>query len=214
MVWPRQFTGSNPKLWLKSEIDVNYKRRKWSDFDTSFLETFGTDVPVYQPSVFREFRGEIFTTFHTGSHPATSLMPANVEHHTRFSRSPKDVLRGLHYDFATWKLVQALVGEIYFVVLDMRPDSRTRGRWESYILTERTRDQILVPPGFANGHFAMTDCIFHYTLSYSQGYVDETKQGVVAFDDQRFEIKWPHNSPIIQDRDRMSVDSFDSADSN
>ena len=181
---------------------MNYKLGKWDQFDVSFLEKFQEQVPVYSPSVYREYRGEIFTTFHSKEHPVMNLLPNDVNIHGRFSRSYKNVLRGLHYDDKTWKLVQALVGEIYLVVLDVRENSPTFGVWESYIITERTRDQVLVPPGFANGHFALTDCIFHYNLFYQGEYADENKQGVIRWNDKRFNIEWPTDKPILQRRDR------------
>jgi dTDP-4-dehydrorhamnose 3,5-epimerase len=179
-----------------------YKNKAWNQFDIDHLKTFGNEVPVYSPSVYREYRGEIFTTFHSTDHPVTKLMPDDVNIHGRFSKSYKGVLRGLHYDNKTWKLVQALVGDIYLVVLDIREGSATYGKWESYIISEKTRDQVLVPPGFANGHFALTDCVFHYNLFYQGDYVDENKQGVIRWNDPRFNIEWPSDSPILQARDR------------
>jgi dTDP-4-dehydrorhamnose 3,5-epimerase len=181
---------------------MNYKLSNWNIFDTSYLKTFNTDVPIYSPSVYREFRGEIFTTYHSTAHPVNSLLPKSVSVHSRFSKSYAGVLRGLHYDDKTWKLVQALVGDIYLVVLDVRPGSSTFGKWESYIISEKTRDQVLVPPGFANGHFALTDCVFHYTLFYQGEYVDENKQGVIKWNDPQFNIEWPTNTPTLQQRDR------------
>ena len=181
---------------------MNYKNTTWQDVDTSYLKTFGNEVPVYSPSVYREYRGEIFTTYHSETHPVKEILPSDVVIHNRFSKSYAGVLRGLHYDDKTWKLVQALVGDIYLVVLDVRDNSPTYGKWESYIISEKTRDQVLVPPGFANGHFALTDCVFHYNLFYTGGYVDENKQGVIKWNDDRFKIEWPSDSPILQKRDR------------
>ncbi len=181
---------------------MNYKNYNWNHFDTSYLNKFGTEVPIYSPSVYREYRGEIFTTYHTTDHPVNGKLPDNCNVHTRFSKSYKGVLRGLHYDNKTYKLVQALVGEIYLVVLDYRLDSPTYGQYESYIISEKTRDQVLIPPGYANGHFAITDCIFHYSLFYQNEYVDENMQGVVKWNDSRFNIEWPTNEPILQSRDR------------
>jgi dTDP-4-dehydrorhamnose 3,5-epimerase len=181
---------------------MNYKNAKWNEFTVSYLKTFGTDVPVYSPSVYREYRGEIFTTYHSTEHPVTQILPSNVATHNRFSKSYTNVLRGLHYDSKTWKLVQALVGEIYLVILDIREGSSTYGKWESYIISEKTRDQVLVPPGFANGHYALTDCIFHYSMFYQGEYVDENHQGVVKWNDSRFNIEWPTTNPTLQVRDR------------
>lgn len=181
---------------------MNYKNSKWNEFTLSYLNTFGEDVPIYSPSVYREYRGEIFTTYHSTDHPVTKLLPKNVATHNRFSKSYAGVLRGLHYDNKTYKLVQALVGEIYLVVLDVRDDSPTYGKWESYIISEKTRDQVLVPPGFANGHYALTDCVFHYSMFYEGSYVDENQQGVIKWNDTRFNIEWPTTQPILQKRDR------------
>jgi dTDP-4-dehydrorhamnose 3,5-epimerase len=181
---------------------MNYKNKNWKDVDISYLRTFDQEVPVYSPAVYREYRGEIFTTYHSSDHPANQYLPNNVNIHSRFSKSYKGILRGLHYDSKTWKLVQALIGDIYLVVLDVRDDSSTFGKWESYIISEKTRDQVLVPPGFANGHYALTDCIFHYNLFYTGEYVDENKQGVIKWNDERFKIEWPTNTPVLQERDR------------
>ena len=181
---------------------MNYKDSSWSSFNRSFLKTFGTDVPIFSPSVFREYRGEIFTTYHSSAHPVTEYLTKNTNVHVRFSKSYSGVLRGLHYDHKTFKLVQALVGDIYLVVLDVRENSPTVGKWESYIISEKTRDQVLIPPGFANGHYALTDCIFHYSLFYEGDYVSESQQGVIRWDDNKFDIEWPSNSPILQRRDK------------
>lgn len=181
---------------------MNYKNKNWKDFEISYLNTFETQVPVYSPSTYREFRGEIFTTYHSSIHPVTKILPDNLSIQNRFSKSYKGVLRGLHYDDKTWKLVQAIVGDIYLVVLDVRKNSTTFGKWESYIISEKTRDQVLVPPGFANGHYALSDCVFHYNLFYSGEYVDEQSQGVIKWNDARFNIEWPTENPVLQKRDR------------
>ena len=181
---------------------MNYKLNKWNTWEVSYLSTFDNNVPVYTPSIYREYRGEIFTTYHDKEHPVNDRLAVNCSIHSRFSKSYKGVLRGLHYDFKTWKLVQALVGEIYLVVLDIREGTPTYGKWESYILSEKTRDQVLIPPGFANGHYALTDCIFHYNLFYQGEYIDEHQQSVVKWNDSRFNIEWPTVSPILQQRDK------------
>jgi dTDP-4-dehydrorhamnose 3,5-epimerase len=179
---------------------MSYKDQKWNEWNTSYLNTFDKEVPIYSPSIFREYRGEIFTTYHNQYHPVNDLIPEGCAIHSRFSKSYKNVLRGLHYDFETYKLVQALVGEIYLVVLDIRENSPMYGKWEQYIISEKTRHQVLIPPGFANGHYALTDCIFHYNLFYAGEYVNETAQGVINY--AKFDMEWPTNNPILQERDR------------
>jgi dTDP-4-dehydrorhamnose 3,5-epimerase len=112
---------------------------KWDDFKITPSKKFGYEVPTYTPSIYREYRGEIFTTFHSGQHPVMQKIGEGNEVHGRFSKSYKGVLRGLHYDNKTWKLVQAAVGDIYLIVLDMRKNSPTFGEWESFMITEKDR---------------------------------------------------------------------------
>jgi dTDP-4-dehydrorhamnose 3,5-epimerase len=184
---------------------MSYKDKKWDDIEVSYLNKFDTDVPVFSPSVYREYRGEIWTTLHSSKHPVLNFINhkiGEINVHDRFSKSYKGVLRGLHYDDKTWKMVQAVVGDIYLVVLDVRPESPTFGVWEPFTLSEKTRDQILVPPGFANGHYALTDCVFHYNQFYTGEFVEENKQGVIKWNDSRFKIEWPTETPILQKRDR------------
>ena len=175
---------------------------KWNQFDIESSKIFGEEVCVYSPSVYQEFRGEIWTTFHTGEHPVMIKIGEGNEIHGRFSKSYKNVLRGLHYDDKTWKLVQAIVGDIYLVVLDVRPYSTTYGKWESFLISERNRKQVIVPPGFANGHYALTDCVFHYNLFYKGEYVDSINHGVAKWNDPEWNIEWPTNNPILQMKDK------------
>jgi dTDP-4-dehydrorhamnose 3,5-epimerase len=175
---------------------------KWDEFQITPSKKFGLEVPIYTPSIYREYRGEIFTTFHSDSHPVITKIGEGNEVHGRFSKSYKGVLRGLHYDNKTWKLVQAVVGDIYLIVLDMRKNSPTFGEWESFMITEKDRNQVLVPPGFANGHYALTDCMFHYNLFYKDGYVDADEQGVIKWNDPEYQMEWPSNNPTLQKRDR------------
>ena len=178
---------------------------KWDEFIETPSKKFGYQVPSFQPSVFREYRGEIFTTFHSEEHPVMRHVHYDKHElsiHSRFSRSYKGVLRGLHGDNKTWKLVQATVGDIYLVVLDARETSDTYGDWESYIISERLRNQVLIPPGFVNGHYALTDCMFHYTLLYNGSYVDSPEHKVIKWNDPEFQIGWPTDSPILQMKDK------------
>jgi dTDP-4-dehydrorhamnose 3,5-epimerase len=176
-------------------------KSKWNEFIITPSTTFNGEVIQYQPSVFREYRGEIWTTYHSKDHPCVSQIKNQMSVHGRFSRSYKGVLRGLHWDTKTWKLVQATVGDIYLVVLDMRGESITYGKWESFIITERLRNQVLIPPGFANGHLALTDCVFHYNLFYNDIYIDTDEQKTVKWNDSTFNIEWPITDPILSKRD-------------
>ena len=123
--------------------------------------------------------------------------------HDRYSKSKYGVLIGLHYDDKTWKLVNCIHGKIYLVVLDVRTHSTTYGKWESFILSPETGTQVLIPPMFANGHFVMEDnSIFYYKMAYKGEYNDENAQKTIVFNNPKFNIDWPVQSPILSKRDR------------
>ena len=183
-----------------------YKDRKWNDFQyytTSVLP----ELRIVQPSVYHDYRGNIQTLYHGEYYdkliPAAERSDGVVFKHDRFSRSKKGVLRGLHYDDKTWKLISCLAGSFYLVVLDIREHSTNFGKWESFILSPETQTQVLIPPGFANGHYILEDdSIFYYKLAYEGEYNDVENQGTIIWNDERFNIDWPSNNPILAKRDK------------
>ena len=123
--------------------------------------------------------------------------------HDRYSKSKKNVLRGLNYDDKTWKLVSCIHGKIYLVVLDVRPKQPNYGKWESFVISPETGTQVLIPPMFANGHFVMDDdSIFYYKMAYKGEYNDVANQQTIVFNDKRFNIDWPIENPILSKRDK------------
>lgn len=116
------------------------------------------------------------------------------------SSSLKNVLRGLHGDPKTWKLVSCTNGELYLVVLDYNRESLSFGKWESFVLTSDNGLQILIPPMHALGHLVLSDrATFHY--KESEYYTDGKNQFTVKWNDSRFKISWPITNPILSDRD-------------
>ena len=187
--------------------NLNYKNRKWNDFSISKGSKL-KEVFVVNPSVYYEYRGEISTIYHSDYYD--ELIPISEREkgvrfkHDRYSKSFKNVLRGLHWDDKTWKLVSCFSGFIYLVVLDVREGSENYGVWESFIISEKTGCQILIPPGFANGHLVLEESsIFHYKMAYSGEYNDENAQKTIKWNDPKFKIDWPISNPILSPRDRI-----------
>ncbi len=116
------------------------------------------------------------------------------------SSSRQNVLRGLHGDSKTWKLITCLYGEIYLVVLNYNPASEHFGKWEAFTLTSENQLQILVPPRHCNGHLIVSEhALFHY--NQSEYYSGPEIQNVICWNDPRFNIKWPTQNPILSKRD-------------
>lgn len=119
------------------------------------------------------------------------------------SVSTQHVLRGIHGDEKTWKLVSCLYGKVYLVVVDCRRDATSFARWQSFVLSDLNRHQIVIPPGFGNAHLVMSnDALFYYKLSE---YYDLASQFTYRWDDPRFNIYWPIQNPILSERDKNAT---------
>ena len=154
------------------------------------------EVKIYQPDVFEDFRGELFTLY--------KQEESNLYfNHDKVSISKQNVLRGLHGDSKAWKLITCLSGEIYLVVVDNRPESENYLKWDWIVLTAKNRKQVLIPPMFANGHFILSqEATFFYKWSYSGEYPDVKDQFTLKWNDSRINIHWPITNPILSERDK------------
>lgn len=115
------------------------------------------------------------------------------------SISKKDVLRGIHGDHTTWKLVTCLYGSIHLIVVDNRPTSSQYRVWQSFEISELNQVQVLIPPGFGNGHLVLTDqAVFHYKQST---YYEPKSQFTILWNDPDFSFFWPVRNPILSLRD-------------
>lgn len=158
------------------------------------------DVKVMTPDPWFDYRGEMWTFWEKEN----EVLPEGHEFKiSKFTRSRKNVLRGLHGDKVTWKNITCVWGEIYLVVIDNRKDSVNYLKWDSFIISDRNHTSVLVPPGFLNGHLCLSDeCLFHYTQSYPEEYVDWMDQDTMKWDDERLKIEWPIDNPILNWRDK------------
>jgi len=149
------------------------------------------------PSVFEDHRGMYVETYNMEDYEKNKIGIKFVR--DDISTSGKNVLRGIHYDNKTWKLIQCMYGKIYFVTVDMRKDSKQFLQWQSFILSAENRHQVLVPPGFGNGHLVLSDeCIFHYKMSE---YYDPDNEIAVKWDDPKINIFWPVKNPVLSKKD-------------
>ena len=116
-------------------------------------------------------------------------------------------LRGMHYQVAPHeeaKLVRCTAGAIHDVIVDLRPDSRTRGQHFGIRLDAVNRRMLFVPEGFAHGFLTLEDDseIFY---QMSEFYDPEGSRGI-RWDDPRFGIRWPAEPRVISERDRSYPD--------
>lgn len=165
-----------------------------------FTKTRLNGVLLIKPDVYEDFRGSYTETYNQSQYKKNGVQADFVV--DAYSVSSKNVLRGMHGDETTWKLIDCRYGRFYLVVLNFDQNSAQYGEWESFILSGENKWQVLVPPKFANGHLALTDAVtFHYKKSE---YYNPKGEFTIRYNDPRFKIYWPSKTPLLSRRDDIT----------
>lgn len=157
---------------------------------------------IKPPTIFEDFRGTYVETYNEKLYREAGIKVKFVQ--DDISVSSRNVLRGIHGDSETWKLVSCLYGKFYLVVVNWDNSSPQLGKWESFVLSDQNRLQVLVPPKFGNGHLTLSElAIFHYKQS---SYYSRAGQFTILWNDPKLNIWWPINNPIVSRRDEGGED--------
>lgn len=165
-----------------------------------FLPAELEGVVVIEPEVHRDSRGFFLESYHARKYSEGGLDVVFVQ--DNHSRSVRGTLRGLHAQrrHPQGKLVRAIQGEIFDVAVDIRPGSKTWGKWTSVVLSEENFRLVYIPPGFAHGFCVLSDVAqveYKCTDFYVPG--DEL---AIAWNDPEVGIPWPVRDPILSPKDR------------
>jgi len=158
---------------------------------------------VIEPKVFGDARGFFLETWNQRRYRECGIAADFVQDNLSFSR--RGTLRGLHFQKPTpqGKLVSALQGEVFDVVVDIRRSSSTFRRWQGVTLSEENRRQVFVPPGFAHGFVVLSDtALFHYKCTDFYSQKDEI---TIRWDDLDLGIRWPIEKPILSEKDARAL---------
>jgi dTDP-4-dehydrorhamnose 3,5-epimerase len=117
------------------------------------------------------------------------------------SRSAKGVLRGLHFQWnpPQGKLLRVTAGTAFLAIVDIRKNSGTLGKHFTTELTAGTGTQLWIPPGFANGFYAVSEILevqYKCTAVYNSA-----AEGSIRWNDPALGIRWPVSSPVLSQKD-------------
>jgi dTDP-4-dehydrorhamnose 3,5-epimerase len=157
---------------------------------------------LISPAPSYDERGFFARTFCSNEFANHALETQFVQHSVSQSRI-RATVRGLHFQkhpHTETKIVRCLRGAIWDVIVDLRPESPTYCRWQAFELTERNRDQLYIPKGFAHGFQTLCDDVEILYL-ISDFYAPDAATGV-RFDDPLFGIEWPFAPAAMSERDR------------
>jgi len=163
------------------------------------IQTSIPDVLIIKPQAFGDQRGFFMETFHAERYRNAGIAGPFVQ--DNFSRSVRNVLRGLHYQVRKpqGKLVQVMKGKVYDVAVDIRSGSPYFGRWEGIELSEENNTQFYVPPGFAHGFCVLSDVV-DFAYKCTDYYNPEDEAGI-CWNDPDIGIDWPLDDPVLSSKD-------------
>uniref|UniRef100_UPI00404B19CF dTDP-4-dehydrorhamnose 3,5-epimerase n=1 Tax=Flavobacterium sp. TaxID=239 RepID=UPI00404B19CF len=171
----------------------------------TFTETNLKGCFLIEPKLFLDERGYFMESFNERAfQDKTGILAHFVQDNE--SKSTKGVLRGLHYQtgsHAQAKLVRVLEGEVYDVVVDIRPESETFGQQYGVLLSAKNQKQLFVPRGFAHGFLVLSEtATFFYKCD---NFYNKESEGGIIFNDSSLNIDWqfPENELIISDKDKV-----------
>lgn len=155
------------------------------------------DVYIIEPSVFGDARGYFMETYSKSEFEEIGLHYDFVQDNQ--SKSKKGVLRGLHFqkNHSQAKLVRCIKGEVFDVAVDLRPNSKTYGKWEGVILSEENKKMFMIPRGFAHGFLVLSEEA-EFTYKCDNTY-DHESEGGLKWDDPEVNIDWPFGELTRED---------------
>lgn len=160
---------------------------------------------IVEPRIFNDERGYFFESFNANSFKQATGMNINFVQDNQ-ARSTINVLRGLHYQnapHAQTKLIRAISGAIWDVVVDLRKDSDTYGRWYGIELSAENKQQLLIPKGFAHGYSVLTETaeVFYKC----DDFYSKEDEGGLYYADPDINIDWKIDlaNAIVSDKDKV-----------
>ena len=144
---------------------------------------------VIEPMVHSDIRGYFMETYNQQDMHDAGLDMVFVQDNQ--SMSTKGVLRGLHFQkqYPQGKLVRVIRGKVFDVAVDLRPASKTYGKWYGLELSAENKQQFYISEGFAHGFLVLSDVAeFCYKVTdfYHPG-----DEGGLAWNDSEIGIEWP-----------------------
>ena len=159
------------------------------------------DVILVEPLPFMDNRGVFMELYKYSDFAQAGIKEYFLQ--DNYSRSAKNVLRGLHYQKhprAQGKLIRCLKGSIFDVAVDMRKGSPTYSRWVGVELSENNNLMLYIPPAFAHGFVVLSD-FAEVLYKCTEEYYSEYERGII-WNDPDVSIKWPVHNPILSEKDK------------
>lgn len=160
-------------------------------------------LKLIKPSIFRDNRGFFLENYHEKRFFDSGIKTRFVQDNHSFSI--KNTIRGLHYQRfpGQEKLVSVISGKIFDVVVDIRKESKTFGKWIGVFLDDQNLESLFIPVGFAHGFLVISDNA-HVVYKVSN-YFDEKEEMGIFYADEDLQIDWGVENPIVSLKDKKAL---------
>jgi dTDP-4-dehydrorhamnose 3,5-epimerase len=161
------------------------------------------DLLIITPEIFKDERGFFTEAYRKDKFSQFGVDIEFVQ--DNHSRSSKNVLRGLHFQWEPpmGKLMRVTQGTAFLVAVDIRTDSPTIGKWVGVEASVENRKQVYAPAGFARGFCVLSD--FAEIQYKCTGVYTSTKaESGILWNDTAIGIQWPVSSPILSKKDEVA----------
>lgn len=166
------------------------------------LPTKFQDSILIEPDVHKDHRGFFMESF-CQSWLEKKGINVNFLQDNHSKSVEKGVLRGLHFQLppkTQTKLIRVIHGAVFDVIVDLRKNSPTYLKWESFELSENNSLILFVPKGFAHG-FCTLEANTEFMYKVDEYYSPDLEGGIL-WNDPMLNISWPIKSPILSERDK------------
>ncbi len=169
-----------------------------------FIKTELEDAYLIKPQVFRDERGFFLEPYSKKKFREAGIEIDFVQDNHSMS-TQKGVLRGLHFQkppFSQTKLVRVVQGKVYDVIVDLRKNSPTFGKWKGFLLSADNFEMLLVPQGFAHGFLTLEDNTeFMYKVD---NFYNKESEGGIIWNDEELKIDWPIETEnlVLSEKDK------------
>lgn len=166
-----------------------------------FIQTSLKGAYIIKPKVFQDERG-FFVESYSEKVFAENGIDAKFVQDNHSLSVKKGVLRGLHFQLPPneqAKLVRVTRGKVLDVIVDIRKNSPTYGKWEGVELSSDNFQILFIPRGFAHAFLTLEDNT-EFMYKVDNFYAPESDSGLI-WNDPDIAIDWPINDPILSEKD-------------
>ena len=168
-----------------------------------FKNTKIKDLILIKPEPFKDSRG-LFRRIYCLNELKLKKVKFKIKQINISENKISGTLRGFHYQkfpYGENKILTCIKGKIHNIVIDMRKNSKTYMKWQSFNLSEQNRLGLLVPKGCANAYLTLeknTWVLYFHSQFYKPGF-----EKSINYKDPKFKFNWPKRINIISEKDRL-----------